>query len=189
MKALMLASAAAVLVCAGAQAQESKGEWHLGAGWSYFDQDVAKVHAVTVRGGYDFNEYLGLEAEGSLGVTDETYSGSVTYAGNTATGSIDIKLKHTIAAFAKVQYPLNEQFSVFARLGYSRGKAEADVDGTVNGTAIKGSISDTSDGVAYGAGVEWAFAGQNSVRFDYTRHDHDNNVELDQWGVSFVRRF
>lgn len=189
MKALLVASAAVVTLCAGAHAQDTQGEWHLGAGWSYFDQDVAQVHAITVRGGYDFNEYFGLEAEGSLGVTDETYSGSVNYGSNVLSGSVDIKLKHAIAAYAKVQYPLNEQFSVFARLGYGQGKAEADVSGTINGNPVNGSLSETGDGVTYGVGFEWAFAGANGVRVDYTRHDYDNNVEIDQWGVSFVRRF
>ncbi|WP_019959972.1 porin family protein [Woodsholea maritima] len=177
MKTLLLASAAALATVAGAQAQTAEGQWHLGGGYSLFDADGGNLSAITARGGYDFNPYFGLEAEGSIGINEK----DATFAGV----DVDYKLEYALAGFAKVQYPFNEQFSVFARLGYGTAEIEASAKA---GNAVV-SADGNADGVIYGAGFEWAFAGPNAVRFDYARHDYEDDAEFDQWGVSYVRRF
>jgi opacity protein-like surface antigen len=171
MKTLLLSTAAAVLAAAGAHAQDA-GQFHVGGGYTWLDADEVELDTLNLRGGYDFTPYLGVEGEVLVGLGDESVTvGSVTG---------DVSLDYGLGAFAKAQFPVNEQFSVFGRLGYAYWEAEASVGGFT--------LSDEEDGVAYGVGGEWAFAGPNAVRVDYTRYDFDN-AETDAFGVSYVRRF
>ncbi len=173
-KALLLAAAAVIATAGSASAQD--GQFHLGAGYTYLDADGVEFDVITLRGGYDFTDYLGAEAELSFGLSDETVSALG------VTG--DLSYDYGFGLFGKAQYPLTEQFSVFARLGYVYTEAEASA-------ALAGqnfSISDGESGIAYGVGAEWAFAGPNAVRFDYTRNDYDAG-ETDAFTLSYVRRF
>ena len=71
---------------------------------------------------------------------------------------------------------------MFARGGYTY------IDGSASagGVAFSGDV----DGWAFGGGAEWAFAGPNAIRIDYTRYDFVNgNGDADAFGISYVRRF
>lgn len=173
-KALLLAAAASLATAGAAAAQD--GPFHLGAGYTYLDADGVEFDVITLRGGYDFTEFFGAEGEVQFGLGDE----SVTAGGVTGDLSYDFGL----GLFGKAQYPLHEDFSVFARLGYVYQEAEA-------AAAFAGqtfSVSDGESGVGYGVGAEWAFYGPNAVRFDYTRNDFDDG-ENDAFTLSYVRRF
>lgn len=168
MKTILLASAAAILATAGASAQDANG-FYLGAGYTYVDGDGVEFDTINVIGGYDFTNYFAVEGEALFGLGDENV------------GGIDASLEYALGLYAKAQYPLNEQFSIFARAGYVTAELEASVGGL--------SASDSEDGLAYGAGAEFAFAGPNAVRFDYTRFDFDDGAESDNFGLSYIRRF
>lgn len=174
MKTILLSTAAILAAASGASAQD--GEFHLGAGYSFLDADGVEFDALTLRGGYDFSQFLGVEGEALIGLGDE----SVTVGGVTG----DVSLDYGFGLFGKAQYPLNEQFSVFARLGYVYYEAEASA--ALGGQTV--SVSDGEGGVGYGVGAEWAFAGPNALRADYTRNDFDGG-EVDAWTLSYVRRF
>lgn len=170
MKTILLSTAALLAAASGASAQD--GQFHLGAGYTFLDADGVDFDAVTVRGGYDFTEFLGVEGEALIGLGDETFT-----VGN-VTG--DVSVDYGLGVFGKAQYPLNEQVSIFARLGYAYYEAEA--------SAAAISVSDSEGGLAYGVGAEWAFAGPNAVRFDYTRTDFEDG-DFDAYTLSYVRRF
>ncbi len=173
-KALLLAAAASLATAGAATAQD--GQFHLGAGYTYLDADGVEFDVITLRGGYDFTEFLGAEGELQFGLSDETVTAGA------VTG--DLSYDFGIGLFGKAQYPLTEQFSVFARLGYVYQEAEA-------AAAFGGqnfNVSDGEGGVGYGVGAEWAFYGPNGVRFDYTRNDFDAG-ENDAFTLSYVRRF
>lgn len=168
MKTLLLASAAAIVAAAGASAQDT-GNVYLGAGYTYVDVDGVEFDALNLRGGYDFNQYFAVEGEALIGLGDEEVSG------------VDVSLEYLVGAYAKAQYPLNEQFSVFGRLGY----AYTEVEGSAGGVTV----SDDTDGFAYGVGGEWAFAGPNAIRVEYTRYEFEDDGEADTFGASYIRRF
>lgn len=174
MKTILLSTVALLAAASGASAQD--GQFHLGAGYTFLDADGVEFDALTLRGGYDFTEFLGVEGEALIGLGDE----SVTLGGVTG----DISVDYGFGLFGKAQYPLNEQVSVFARLGYAYYEAEASA--AFAGQTV--SVSEGEDGVAYGVGGEWAFSGPNAVRFDYTRTDFDDG-EFDAYTLSYVRRF
>lgn len=167
MKTLLLAASAAALVTTGVSAQEP-GDVHFGAGYTLIDADGIEFDTLTLRGGYDFTEYFGVEGDLLVGLGDENIGGA------------DVSLDYGLGAYAKLQAPLTENFSVFGRIGYVYWDAEASGGGIT--------LSDSDDGFAYGVGAEWAFNGPNAVRFDYTRYDFDG-AESDGYGVSYVRRF
>ena len=173
-KALLLAAAASLAIAGAASAQD--GQFHLGGGYTYLDADGVEFDVITLRGGYDFTEFLGVEGELQFGLSDETVS-----AGG-VTG--DLSYDFGLGLFGKAQYPLTEQFSIFARLGYVYQEAEADA--AFGGQSF--AFSDSESGVGYGVGAEWAFYGPNAVRFDYTRNDFDAG-ENDAFTLSYVRRF
>lgn len=173
MKTLLLASAAAIVAAAGASAQDT-GNFYVGGGYTYIDIDDVDFDALNLRGGYDFNEYFAVEGEVLVGLGDE----NVDLGGGT---SADVSLDYGLGAFGKVQYPFGEQFSVFARAGYAYVEAEASAGGVT--------LSDDTDGFAYGIGGEYAFAGPNAVRIEYTRYEFEDDAEADTFGASYIRRF
>jgi outer membrane immunogenic protein len=174
MKTILLSTVAILAAASGASAQD--GQFHLGGGYTFLNGEGANFDALTLRGGYDYNEFFGVEGEALIGLGDE----SVTVGGVTG----DVSVDYGFGLFGKAQYPLNEQFSIFARLGYAYYEAEASA--ALGGQTV--SVSEGEGGVAYGVGAEWAFAGPNAVRFDYTRNDLDD-AEIDAYTLSYVRRF
>ncbi|MGY6532062.1 porin family protein [Glycocaulis sp.] len=172
MKSLLLAASAVALVAGAASAQE--GPFRVGAGYQVIDTDGATFDTVTLRASYDFNQFFAVEGDLLVGIGSE----NVTVGNTTVKSSID----YGVGVYGVAQYPLAEQFTVFARGGY----IYADVEGSVGGLTVSTDV----DGWAFGAGAEWAFAGPNAVRFDYTRYDFVNgNGNADAFGISYVRRF
>lgn len=166
MKTILLSTVALLLAAPAVSAQEAASPVNFGVGYTYVDADGVEFDTLTLRGGYDFNTYFGFEGEALFGLGDENV------------GGLDASLNYGLGAFAKAQYPLAENLSVFGRLGYVW--AEVEVDGLG---------SDDADGLGYGAGVEYAFAGPNAIRADYTRYDYEDGAEADGWSLSYVRRF
>ncbi|MEQ8405860.1 MAG: porin family protein [Oceanicaulis sp.] len=165
MKTLLLASAAALLAASAASAQTADTGFSLGAGYTYLDTDGLDFDALTVRGGYDFNAYFGVEGEALIGLGDEDF------------GGLDASLNYGVGAFAKARYPLSETVTAFARAGYVVAELE-----------LEGFGSDDADGFAFGAGGEYAF-GANAIRGEYTRYEFEDDAEADGFSVSYVRRF
>lgn len=170
-KTILLSTAAALLIAGGASAQESK--WNIGAGYTYFDASDVELDVINVRGGYDFTEYFGVEGELLVGLEDEDLS----VAGVPA----EVGLDYGLGIYAKAQYPLAEQVSVYGRLGYAYHEFDASV-ATVN-------LDDSSDAFAFGGGLEWAVSGPNAVRLDYTRYEYDGDGDADAFSINYVRRF
>lgn len=172
MKSLFIAASAVALIAGAASAQE--GPFRVGVGYQVIDTDGATFDTLSLRGSYDFNQFFAVEGDLLIGLGDE----SVTVGGTTFNSSID----YGVGVYGVAKYPLTEQFTVFARGGY----VYADVEGSIGGLTVSSDI----DGWAFGAGAEWAFAGPNAVRIDYTRYDFVNgNGNADALGISYVRRF
>lgn len=104
--------AVAPAVAVVAPIPEDISPWYLGAGlvWAKFSacENDCKYEDVTygamIRGGYDFNEYFGIEARGIRTFLDEGPVGGA-------------PLLH-IGIYAKPQYPVSERVNVYALLGY-----------------------------------------------------------------------
>ena len=127
--------------------------WYLGLGvvaakfracgndCSYEDQ----TYGAMLRGGYEFNEYFGIEARGIRTFLDEGPFGGV-------------PLQH-IGLYAKPQYPVSEDFSLYALLGYG----SVTMDG-VNATRVD--VDDS--GFQWGLGASYAIGDNYELFLDYT---------------------
>ncbi|MEQ8405859.1 MAG: porin family protein [Oceanicaulis sp.] len=183
MKTILLASAAALLATSAASAQDAQGQFKLGGGYTFLDFDDAEFHAVTVRGGYDFHKFFGIEGEAIAGLNEETVTVMVE---DLATGimvpvDVDTSLQYGLGIFFKAHYPFTERFSAFARAGYVWTEIEA---GFPTFTT-----SDDTDGNAYGVGAEIAINEEFSARGEYTMYDYGDDSNADSVSVSLIRRF
>ena len=162
-------SLAAVSAVALAGAASAEGDFSLGGGYTFIDVDDVNLGALNFQGTYNFSENLAIEGEALLGVADDSI------------GGVDVELDYAFAAFVKGSLPLNEQFALTGRLGYSTAEFSASAGGF--------GASGDDQAVAYGVGAQYFFDANNGVRFDVTRYDFDEGGEADTIGVSYVRRF
>jgi hypothetical protein len=162
-------SLAAVSAIALAGAASAEGDFTLGGGYTFLEVDEINLGAVNFQAAYHFSEYFAVEGEALLGVSDDSI------------GAIDVELDYALAAFVKGTLPLNEQFALTGRVGYSTAELSASAGGF--------GASGDDQAFAYGAGAQYFFDDRNGVRFDYTRYDFDDGAETDAFGLSYVRRF
>ena len=142
------------------------------------DVDVAipsrTIGAIVLRGGYNLNEYLGLEGEFNLGITGD----DVTAVVDGDDVSAEFELSTAIAGLGKLSLPVSDAFSVFGRLGYARVDAQT--------TATDLSVN-SSSGYAYGVGASFDLGGYQ-LRGDWTRYDLGPDT-WDGFSVSVVVSF
>src|SRR5699024_8312343 len=98
------------LVAAGAFAAGP----YLGANYSQiqyendeYDSDTLKLDTAVIRAGFEFNEYLGLEARGGVGVSDDSR------------GILDFDLDHMYGGYLKLSAPLAEAVRPYIIGGYT----------------------------------------------------------------------
>ncbi len=166
---IALVSVAALLATAPALAQESG--FYGTAGYSQFSADDVDLGGITLRGGWNFNQYFGAEAEGTIGVVSD----DLTVEGT----NIDVDLNHAIGAFATAGVPVSERGRLFARAGY----ASLDIEGSAGGV----SVSEDDSDFAYGIGGEFLFDEVNGVRLGYTAYEFEETIDV--FEISYVRRF
>ena len=152
-----------------AQAQDTGVYVNLGAQTIEFD-----TGNVLGRIGYNFNEYFGVEAEGSIGVFGDSGDG------------LEIDVPYTVGGFAIAKYPITKKFDIFGRVGYSFANLEAEGFGE--------DLDLNIDGIGFGGGVQYSFDGSNGIRLGYTYQTFgdDSNVEVGDASVidlSYVHKF
>tara|TARA_R110000787_G_scaffold110809_3_gene219472 strand:+ start:5488 stop:6099 length:612 start_codon:yes stop_codon:yes gene_type:complete len=198
------------LACAltpSAYAQDNSG-WYAMGGYSHTEYESDDYFnfsdsygAVTFGGGYDFNRFLGVEAEGAIGVVDgeDTISGFgpvIVGPPDNITGTADIdstfKLNSRYGVYAKAQYPVTDSLSIFGRVGFESRDYDFTTKTTVVATdgaqaVFKRKSSISEDSVAFGGGVEFDVTEKQALRAGYTRAEGD--VNEDRFEVSYVYRF
>lgn len=175
MRNLVLATAAfgALGALAAPAAAQSVSSPYGAISYGSVQTDTADLDAVTARVGARLTPYIGLEAEGSLGVGDEDVTG---IPGTT------VELKHDLAAYVTGAIPVSPNLELFGRLGYGTTRVRAE--------SVTLSQSDSQDSLNYGVGANYLFDGRNGVRADWTRRDfRGDGGEADVWTVGYVRRF
>lgn len=181
------ATAALTLFCAaGASAQtESPAGRDIGyygtLGYTRFndndDTDVS-LGAATARLGARAR-YFGLEAEGTLGVGENTVSEDGF--------DVDVSLEHQVAFYGVAFLPVGQNGDLFARFGLAQVEFQAKAFGET--------IQADDGALAYGVGGQYFFGGgANGLRADYTRfeisgNDEDLSGEIDTFSIAYVRRF
>lgn len=105
------------------------------------------TYGAMLRGGYDFNEYFGIEARGIRTFLDEGPFGGV-------------PLQH-IGLYAKPQYPVIQDFNVYGLLGYGY------TENLGNGGRLN--YFDNDHGFTAGLGLEYDLFKEWNLFVDYQR--------------------
>lgn len=167
--AITLATSFALLSPA-AIAQDSG--WYGDAGYQHHTVDQngvdADIGTITGHVGYNFTPNLAAEGELGFGVVDEEIAGA------------DLGVSYLAGAYGRVQAPLGENLTVFARAGVVQVELDAEAAGQ--------SASDSETGAGYGVGGEYHLDGVNGIRADYTRYDIED-LEVDAFYIGYSRKF
>lgn len=172
MKKTIALTCAAIAVMAPALAEDNGA--YAGLGYTYLGSDTFDFHTGTLRLGYDFSRYFGVEGEALIGLGDDEIG---VINSTPVTGELDFGL----GAFAKLQYPLGDQIKVFARAGYIYQ------EGSVSGLNI--TVEDSDSGFAVGGGAEYSFTPHQGVRLEYTRYQYGEDSGANGFGASYILRF
>ena len=148
-------------------------------GATIYDVDT-DLFGIQGRLGWQSKSIFGAEVEGSFGVTDD--DDFVNFGNGVIEAEREIDTQ--IAAFAVARFPASNNINLLGRVGYHSTEFDAEFDdGT---TVLEQSFS--TDGLAYGVGVEYAFNPRTSLRADYTRYDLDG-PEADALSLAVSRKF
>jgi OOP family OmpA-OmpF porin len=164
MRKVAFAATLAALALGATQTASAEG-WYAGAGLGqatikgggFKDDDIG----FKIFGGYQFNPYIAAEVEyldGGTAKDEGVKVGSNAFSAS-AIGSI----------------PLNDQFSLFARLGYASWELNKDVD-------------DDGEDLIYGLGAAFNVTPQVQIRAEYEAVDV-NHGDFDYFGVSAAFKF
>lgn len=149
------------------------------------------VYGAQARLGYQSGKLIGAELEGSLGFTNSNDVFTDTSTVPSTDFDVETHINYSAAAFGTVRLPITEEFSVFGRGGYHATQVDAEVQTSAGGATPPATLGgrETVDGLAYGAGAEFAFNRHNALRIDYTRYEYDNLGTADSGSIAYVRRF
>ena len=169
MKIMIAAASAALLLTAAPAAFAAAPDSQVYGTIGYADSEGLGV--VQARLGYRFATYFGVEAEGGVGVKEDTVH----------VGAVAVKLKEEsqAAAYGVAFLPVSPKVDLFARVGYGTIHAKASAAGYT--------ASDNGSDWAYGVGAQFFFDDHNGLRADYTKFstgDYSNT-----WSVAYVRKF
>jgi OOP family OmpA-OmpF porin len=132
-----------------------------------------------VFGGYMFNRHFGVEAA-YVDLGEASYSGDFNGAPVTG-GKVEIN-GFNVAAIGS--YPINEQFSIFGKIGLFMWDAEA--SDTTGGVPF--SAKDDGSDISFGFGVGYSFTKNLGVRAEWERFKTDD-ADADLISIGLVWRF
>ena len=165
--------------------------WHLGAGYTHaflpsedesledviFSIRSSDMSIATLRGGYDFSHYFGIEADGGIGLSSSTLD--VSAEDVDIPFSLQVKIKYMAALYGKVMLPMDANVALFARAGGYHINSKVG--------ALGMSESGGSEGVTGGTGIELKASQSVSFRLDYTAIDIEDTTQT--VGISVLTRF
>ncbi|HSA88319.1 MAG TPA: outer membrane beta-barrel protein [Burkholderiales bacterium] len=138
-----------------------------------------KDSAWKIFGGYMFNRHFGIEAA-YINAGEVSYSG--TFSGFPVTGGKVELTAFNVSVLGNL--PINEQFSVFGKVGLFSWEAEAsDITG---GFPFSGSEDGTD--ISFGVGVGYNFTPNFGVRAEYELFQTDN-ADASLISIGLVWRF
>lgn len=168
-------------IASAAQAEDTGFYASIGAGYATSNVDKIELvetgaGLVILRGGYNFNKYLGVEGEGSFTAIKPGID-------PTGVNRRDAALHHgqSFGGFFVARYPVMENADMFVRGGFHHTR--------LTGRAPDFRQTRSANNVAFGGGVAYHW-GRNSIRVDYTvynitREHFDQRVAT----VSLARGF
>jgi len=116
-----------------------------------YDYDTNNIVDTYLKFGYDYNDYIGIEARVAKGLT----SGD------------ELKHNYSYGVYLKPQYPISEQVKVYGLLGYATSKMTYEFEEKEVG--ISNNYTKQSQ-FSYGVGVDYKFDKDWSVSLDAVKY-------------------
>lgn len=142
----------------------------LDAGYGSVEADELSLDTAMVRADFDFNPYLGLEAQAETGTSQQ----AIRMHGMEG----DVRMSHSLSAFVVAQYPLLDRMDVFMRAGYANTRLQTDIAGHSEHEAVHAPV--------WGVGSRVYLTDNTGVRFDYNRYGMEDSQGF---SIAYFHRF
>lgn len=144
---------------------------YVGVNYAHVDVDDVDLGAIVFKAGYQFNEWVALEARVGLGVKDDDV--------NTPFGKVDVELDNIFGGYLVAGIPNASVFYPYAIVGYTRVRVEA--------SAFGNTVADSEEDFSYGIGANISINEKFAVNVEAIRYLHD--AEADTIGLGLTYRF
>ena len=181
MRVLKSAALAAILLAPATSALAQNADAAMGfqpyatLGYSHLHESDADldIGSITGRFGAKITPYFGAEVEGAFGVLGTEY--------RLGAAEVEVHLNYEVAGYAVGFLPLNDQFELFARVGYGTQELKFKSGGV--------SETDSEESVNFGGGLSYFWSPTMGVRGGYTRHEFDGGGGTNVFDIAAVFRF
>lgn len=167
-KSLLLAALITVFT-SSAKAEDKKNYTELGFGRIAYEAD-----------GWRLLPFIGKLSVGTKLMDGIAVEGMVaTGLASSSIGGVTLKVNNAVAAYVRPYVKLNNDFELFARLGYFQG--------TLTASGPGGVISETGSDFSYGIGAAMAISENSALTVDYTSFFNNNGTNV--YGYTIGARF
>ncbi|MAL96298.1 MAG: hypothetical protein CME40_14580 [Haliea sp.] len=135
---------------------------YVGLDYTYLDADEVDLGALTLKGGYQLNDWAAVELRGGVGVDDGNYYG------------VKAELEHYVGGYFRAGLPNDSAIYPYVIAGYTHAKVKASVAGF--------SDSDSEGDFSWGLGASLRLNELWSANIEVMRYFDKSNIEID--GVS-----
>lgn len=157
---------------------------YFGANYSMFEFDNDDIgeelnpDAIVLRAGIEMYDWLGLEARGGVGLSDD----STSVAG---IGRASAEIDWLYGAYARVGVPVMDVAMPYVIGGWTRIEGEAELSTGGVGTSTSGNVDD----VSWGAGVDLNVSETVALNLEYMRYIDDSSDEVSALGLGLRTAF
>lgn len=146
---------------------------YVGVNYAHMDVDLGDhsvdLGAVVFKAGYQFNEWVALEARAGVGVRDDDF--------NHFGEKVDVKLDNLFGGYLIAGIPTATIVYPYAVVGYTRARFEASVPGFTT--------ADSEEDFSYGVGANFAVTEQVMVNLEAIRYLEDAQADTIGLGVTY----
>ena len=142
-----------------------------------FDSDTLKIDAATVNAGFEFTDFLALEARGGVGVDEDSQ------------GIVDFEMDHLYGGYLKLGAPIGENLRPYIIGGYTKVKGKVSANGDIAGVNYSYSDTETFEDETYGAGLDFNFTDTFGANLEYMRYVDTDEEEISGISVGLRSAF
>ena len=128
---------------------------------------------VQVTGGYNIDKYAAVEVFAAKAINEDSK--------NTIYGPTNISVDQAYGAYLKGQYPVNEYFTPYVKVGVAKHTGKISIPGQ--------SVSGSDTGFSYGVGANINITKQAYVGAGYTRLFKDSSGSVDAYNLTAGYKF
>lgn len=160
-----LAGATLLAAFAGAAAAQP----YVGLDYTHLDADEVDLGALTLKGGYQLNDWAAVELRGGVGVDDDNYYG------------VKAELEHYVGGYFRAGLPNDSAIYPYVIAGYTHGKVKA--------SFARFSESESDGDFSYGIGASLRLSELWSANLEVMRYLDTSDIEIDGVSLGVIYNF